>query len=187
VAAILSFSAIQNNDKVGVIFFSNKVEKFIPPKKGRSHILRIIRELIDFQPQEKGTDISEALRFLTNAIKKRSVAFLFSDFIDKGFENALRIANQKHDVIAVRVTDRREYELPSIGLLKVRNAESGKTMVIDSSAGATRESYRKWKQSQSIALKDTCARSGVDLVEFETDQDYIRPLINLFKKRESRL
>lgn len=185
-AAVLSFSAIQNNDKVGVIFFSDKVEKFIPPKKGRSHILRIIRELLDFKPENRRTDISEALRYFTNAIKKRSVAFLFSDFITEDFDTALRVTQQKHDLIAVNISDPAEEMLPSIGLVRVRDAESGQLRWLDTSSEATRKAQEAWIRKHKQYLRDSFSKSGTDVVNIRTDQDYVRPLINLFKKRESR-
>ncbi len=186
IAAVLAFSAIQNNDKVGVIFFSNKVEKFIPPKKGTSHILRIIRELIDFKPENRETDITEALRYFTNVMKKRCIAFLFSDFIDKKFEDALKIANKKHDIIAVRIFDERETELPKIGLIKVKNAETGKLSWVDTSSAQTRRNYNNWFKNIDQQLNDLFKRGGIDAVNISTDQDYIKPLIQLFKKREAR-
>lgn len=187
IAAVLSFSAIQNNDKVGVIFFSDKVEKFIPPKKGRSHILRIIRELLDFKPDHRATDIAEALRYFTNAIKKRSVAFLFSDFISEDFDTALRITQQKHDLIAVQITDPAEELLPSIGLVRVRDAESGAYLWLDTSKASVRETQQKWVAQHTRYLQSAFSKSGTDVVHIRTDQDYVRPLINLFKKRESRM
>ncbi len=186
IAAVLAFSAIQNNDKVGVIFFSNKIEKFIPPKKGTSHILRIIRELIDFKPENKETDIAEALRYFTNVIKKRCTAFLISDFQDKGFDNAIKIANRKHDIIAVKIFDERETEIPDIGLLKVKNAETGKTSWIDTSDPQLRKNHRKWVLQNEKYLDDLFIKSGMDVVKVRTDQDYVKPLVNLFKKREAR-
>ncbi|OQA01570.1 MAG: hypothetical protein BWY70_00328 [Bacteroidetes bacterium ADurb.Bin408] len=186
-AAVLSFSAIKNNDKVGVIFFTNKVEKFIPPKKGVTHILRIISELIDFQPQNSGTDISEALRFLTNAIKKRSTAFILSDFIDhKGFEDAIKIANKKHDVIAVKVNDIREQEIPDIGFARIRDAESGKLIWVDTSDLMIRKRFFDNYIRHELYLKDVFSRTGVDVVNIKTGQDYIKPLMNFFKKRGKR-
>jgi uncharacterized protein (DUF58 family) len=186
IAAVLSFSAIQNNDKVGVIFFSDKVEQFIPPKKGSSHILRIIRELIDFQAESKGTDIAEALRFFTNAIKKKSTAFLISDFMDEGFEKALQIANHKHDLIAVRVTDRRETELPNVGLLRAMDPETGKVRWIDTGSKRARMNYNKWAAEKSKRLDTALSRYGVDMVRVYTGRDYVKPLMNLFKKRTAR-
>ena len=187
IAAVLAFSAIHNNDKVGVLFFSNKVEKFIPPKKGPSHILRIIRELIDFKPENRETNISEALRYFTNVMKKRCIAFIFSDFIDNKFEDALKIANKKHDIIAVRIFDKRETELPRIGLIKVKNAETGKLSWVDTSSAQTRKNYNNWFKNLDQDLNELFIRSGIDAVNISTDEDYIKPLIQLFKKRESRL
>jgi len=186
IAAVLAFSAIQNNDKVGVIFFSNKIEKFIPPKKGTSHILRIIRELIDFKPENKETNISEALRYLTNAIKKRCSAFLISDFMDEGFEDAIKIANRKHDLIAVQVYDQREHKLPNVGLVKMKNAETGKQMWVDTSSERIRHNYKLNGLRMEKRLSEIFLKSGVDAAKVRTDQDYVKPLINLFKKRESR-
>ncbi|NOY51795.1 MAG: DUF58 domain-containing protein [Chlorobi bacterium] len=186
IAAVISFSAIQNNDKVGVIFFSDKIEKFIPPQKGTSHILRIIRELIDFKADSKGTDISEALRFLANAIKKKSTAFLISDFMSEAYEKGLQIANHKHDLIAVRVTDKREISLPDIGLVKMMDAETGKAMWVDSSSKKVREHFRRSTEIKRREIDQLFARYGIDMVKVYTGEDYVRPLMNLFKKRESR-
>lgn len=186
IAAVLAFSAIQNNDKVGVIFFSNTVEKFIPPKKGTSHILRIIRELIEFRPRQEGTSLTEPLRFLTNAIKKRCTAFLVSDFLDRGFLDAIRIANKKHDVIALRIADDREAELPDVGLVRGRDAETGRQMWIDTSDRSVRRQYENWYKSHQDYLADTFIRSGVDSTRITTDGDYIKPLLALFKKRSAR-
>jgi len=187
IAALLSFSAIKNNDKVGVIFFSDIIEKFIPPKKGSSHILRIIRELIDFEPKNKGTDLSEALRFLTNAIKKRSTAFLLSDFIDNNnFEDALMIANKKHDVVAIKINDSREREIPDIGFARVRDAESGQIIWVDTSNVLIRKQYFDYYIKSELKNKDSFSKAGVDIVSIKTDQDFIKPLINFFKKRGKR-
>ena len=186
VAAVLAFSAIQNNDKVGVIFFSNKIEKFISPKKGRSHILRIIRELIDFKPDNKETSITEGLRYFRNAIKKRCTAFLISDFIDNKFEDAMKISNRKHDVIAVRILDKRESEIPSIGLMKVKDAETGEIKWIDTSNAEIRKNYSKWWKEKEQKLKEIFNKSGVDFVNIKTEEDYIKPLSSLFRKREAR-
>jgi uncharacterized protein (DUF58 family) len=186
IAAVLAFSAIQNNDKVGVIFFSKTIEKFIPPKKGTSHILRIIRELIEFKPQQQETNITEPLRYLTNAIKKRCTAFLLSDFLDRGFEDAIKIANKKHDLIAVRIFDEREIELPDVGLVRARDAETGKQMWIDSSDRRVRRQYNNWYKAHNDYIGETFLRSGVDVVRIGTDQDYIKPLLGLFRKRSAR-
>ena len=186
IAAVLSFSAIQNNDKVGVIFFSNKIEKFIPPKKGTSHILRIIRELIDFKAEEKGTDIAEALRYLTNAIKKRSTAFLISDFMDEGFDKAVQIANHKHDLIAIRVTDKREMEIPDVGLVQMTDAETGNKILVDTGSRRIRQQLHDHARQKSRELDVLFSKTGVDMVKVYTGEDYVQPLMNMFKKRESR-
>lgn len=186
IAAVLAFSAIQNNDKVGVIFFSGKIEKFIPPKKGSSHILRIIRELIDFKPDNRETDIANALRYLTNVIKKRSTAFILSDFFDKNFSDALRIANKKHDLIAVRVSDTHEFQIPEMGLVRILHPETGAVRWVDSSSASFRKAYQVWANRKESELSDVFIRSGVDAVHVSTDEDYVRPLLNLFKKRGSR-
>ena len=185
IAAVLAFSAIQNNDKIGVIFFSEKIEKFIPPKKGRSYILRIISELIDFEPKERGTDISGAIRYMTNAIKKRCTAFVISDFIQKeeSLENALSIANNRHDVVALRIYDERETELPNIGMIKLKDAETGNYTWIDSSDRRAREMYKGWWNDLSVQLDSNFKKSGVDYVNISTNHDYVKSLISLFKKR----
>ncbi|MFW6203045.1 MAG: DUF58 domain-containing protein [Marinilabilia sp.] len=182
-AAVLAFSAIQNNDKIGVIFFSDHIEKFIPPKKGKKHILYIIRELITFTPQNRETDLSEALRYLTSGIKKRCTAFVISDFMDEGYQDALKIANQKHDLVALRVYDPRETELPDIGFLKLKDAESGEYYWANTSSRETREAYKKWWQQNEEELKTAFSKSGVDNVAVPTDEDYVKALISLFKKR----
>ncbi|MDH6311822.1 uncharacterized protein (DUF58 family) [Parabacteroides sp. PFB2-10] len=184
IAATLAFSAIQNNDKIGVIFFSDKIEKFIPPQKGKKHILYIIRELIDFQPEDTQTDISLVLKYLTNAIKKRCTTFLISDFIDKGnFKDALTIANRKHDVVAIQVYDRREAELPSVGLMKIRDAETGKERWIDTSSSKVREGYQEWWNRRQNVMNDSFKKSRVDAVSVRTEDDYVKALIALFNKR----
>ncbi|HNX79319.1 MAG TPA: VWA domain-containing protein, partial [Prolixibacteraceae bacterium] len=176
------------NDKTGVIFFSDKIEKFIPPKKGKSHILRIIRELIDFKPDNLGTNIPEALRYFTNVIKKKCTAFVISDFMDQhaDLERALSVANNKHDVVAVRIFDERETELPSIGMLKVKDAETGNYVWVNSSDPLTRTRYKAWWLEQSDRLKGIFTRCGVDAAMINTNEDYVRALMNLFKKREAR-
>jgi uncharacterized protein (DUF58 family) len=185
IAAILAFSAIENNDKIGVIFFSDKIEKFIPPKKGRSHILRIISELINFEPESRGTDISGAIRYMTNAIKKRCTAFIISDFIQKEstLENALSIANNRHDVVALRIYDERETLLPDIGMIKMKDAETGNYSWVDSSDRRARMIYSKWWNDLSAQLDNNFKRSRVDYVNICTNHDYVRSLISLFKKR----
>ena len=183
VSAVLAFSAIQNNDKVGVIFFTDRVEKFIPPKKGRKHILHIIRELINFQPKNKQTNLTEPLRYLTNAIKKRATVFMLSDFISEDFEDALKIANKKHDMVAIRIYDQRETILPPVGLLRLKDAESGNEMWIDSSSRIVRRSYQDWWNNQEKNIKEIFTRSGVDQISIPTEKDYIKPLMMLFKQR----
>ncbi len=232
IAAVLAFSAIQNNDKIGVIFFSNKVEKFIPPKKGRKHILHIIRELIDFVPENRETDLSEPLKFLTNAIKKRSTVFIISDFLQspgyqklsgsksshddyKSFEsqksldhnsfsgsfgpeslldsgngnnfslpeNTIKIAARKHDLVAIRIYDKRETELPPVGMLRVKDAETGKVRWIDTLSGKVRKGYASWWKAYEKNLNDLFLKTGIDSTSVSTDEDYVKPLINLFKRR----
>jgi uncharacterized protein (DUF58 family) len=183
IAAVLSFSAIFNNDKIGVIFFSDKVEKFIPPQKGRKHILRIIRELLDFSPQSHNTSLDEPLRYLTNAIKKRCTAFIISDFIVPDFEEALRIASNKHDVVALKVYDPVEKALPDIGMIKVVDAESGKEKWIDTSFALTRNEYSKWWETHLEIIRNIFRHCGVDATEVSTGEDYVKPLIKLFKNR----
>jgi len=183
VAAVLSFSAIFNNDKIGVIFFSDKVEKFIPPLKGRKHILRIIRELLDFRSESSRTSLDEPLRFLTNAIKKRCTTFIISDFLVPDFEEALRIASNKHDIVALKVFDPVEQSIPDVGLVKVQDSESGAAKWIDTSSRATRDAYRKWWINHMELLKNIFNRCGVDSAELRTDVDYVKPLIKLFESR----
>ena len=189
VAAVLSFSASINNDKVGALFFSDKVEKFIPPKKGRTHLLRIIRELIEFEPGSAQTNISEALRYLTNVMKKRCTAFLLSDLIDVQengeirFEEALRIAANKHDLAAIRLYDPRETELPRVGLMQLRDAETGKEMWIDTASGKVRKQYANWWKNADATVSQTLAKCRVDNVQISTAEDYVKPLVKLFKSR----
>ena len=183
VAAVLSFSAIFNNDKIGVIFFSDKVEKFIPPLKGRKHILRIISELLNFTSQSKKTNLDEPLRFLTNAIKKRCTTFIISDFMVPEFEEALKIASNKHDIVALKVYDPLEQSLPDIGLVKVLDSETGEEKWVDTSSTSTRVSYEKWWLNHMEIIKNTFKRCGVDSAELRTDLDYVKPLIMLFEKR----
>ncbi|MBR4160999.1 MAG: DUF58 domain-containing protein [Bacteroidaceae bacterium] len=184
IAATLAFSAIQNNDKIGVIFFSDKVEKFIPPKKGRKHILYIIRELLEFKPESTLTDIGHAVEYLTSAIKRRCTAFLLSDFLDeKDFRQPLTIANRKHDVVAIQVYDRRVAELPNVGLMQIRDAETGAEMLIDTSSKKVRNQHAAWWRTKQNILRDTFSRSGVDNACVRTDQDYVSALMGLFKQR----
>jgi uncharacterized protein (DUF58 family) len=182
-SAVLSFSAIQNNDKVGVIFFSDRIEEFIPPKKGRSHILMIIRALLDFKPEGKGTDLSLALRYLNQVVKKRSTAFILSDFMDEGFENALKISNKKHDVIALQVNDPRELELTNSGVVRFYDAESGQVNWIDTSSRKVRRHFNEEAEAHDARLKESFRKAGVDHERLMTDKPYILPLMQLFKRR----
>ena len=186
ICAVLAFSAIQNNDKVGVIFFSDKIEKFISPKKGRSHILTIIRELVDFTPENTGTDIGEALGYFTGVIKKRCTAFLISDFLSPNYETALRIANKKHDVVALKVSDRREHEIPSLGIIQFVDRESGKSKWVDTSSQSFQHTYKTQQLKFHKETDQLFRRCGVDVVHLYTGESYVRPLMNLFKMRESR-
>ncbi len=183
IAALLSFSAIQNNDKIGVILFSDRVEKFIPPQKGRKHILRIILELLNFEPASTKTDVAQALKFLTNAIKKRSTAFIISDFVSPDFSDALKIAGNKHDIAALRVYDAFEQELPNVGLAYFRDSETGEQKWIDTSAKKVRDNYKKWWDNQHQQTAVVFRKSKVDSADIRTDQDYVKPLMNLFKNR----
>lgn len=184
IAATLAFSAIQNNDKIGVIFFSDHVEKFIPPKKGRKHILFIIRELLDFHPQSQRTDIGKAVEFMTNAIKKRCTVFLLSDFFDeKDFSQQLIIANRKHDVCALQIYDQRMLELPDIGMMKVRDAESGEEMYIDTSSKALRRAHHEWWVYNQARVADMFTHAHIDCAHLRTDEDYVKGLMGLFKRR----
>ena len=184
IAATIAFSAIQNNDKIGVIFFSDKIEKFIPPKKGRKHILYIIRELLNFKPESSRTNLQCAIEYLTNVLKKRCTAFMLSDFIDDNdFKNALTVANRKHDVVAVQVYDRRMEELPDVGLMLVRDAETGHEEWIDTSSKSLRKAHHEWWMERQKKLNDTFNLCNVDSVSVRTDQDYVRALLNLFAKR----
>ena len=184
IAATLAFAAIQNNDKIGVIFFSDRIEKFIPPQKGRKHILYIIRELLGFVPESSRTDVKVPLEFLTNAIKKRCTAFLLSDFIAPAdYKNALTIANRKHDVVAIQVYDRRVAELPRIGLMKVRDSESGEEIYIDTSSSKVQKAQREWWREQCEAISTIFAKSRVDSVSVRTDEDYVKALMSMFAKR----
>lgn len=184
IAATLAFSAIQNNDKIGVIFFSDKVEKFIPPKKGKKHILFIIREILSFEPESNGTDINMALRYMTNAIKKRCTTFLISDFIDTGdYKASLRIANRKHDVVAIQVYDKLGTQLPSLGLMKVKDPETGGETWIDTSSKRVRSDYAKWWQDRQKEMLTTFKQSSVDNVSVSTEDDYAKALLLLFQRR----
>lgn len=184
--AVLAFSAIQNNDKVGVLFFTDKIEKFIPPKKGKSHILMIIRELINFAPEQKGTNIKEALRYFTLAIKRRCTAFLISDFLSEGFEDELKIANKKHDLVALQIFDQREIEMPNVGLVQFEDAETGNVQWFDTSKEKNRTAYKANGLRKHGEIREILKRSGIDYTKLATHESYIQPLMTLFKRRGSR-
>ena len=184
ISAVLSFSASENNDKIGGIFFSDKIEKFIPPKKGRSHVLMIIRELIDFTPESQGTDIAQAVRFLTGAIKKRCTAFVLSDFIDNHrFEDDLKIASGKHDIVGIRIYDPREQSIPDVGIIEFRDAETGNNVWFDTSSRHNRELYSENRKKIETEIENTLRRCRVDNVSVSTNEDYVKSLIKLFAIR----
>ncbi|MBR1712405.1 MAG: DUF58 domain-containing protein [Alloprevotella sp.] len=183
-AATIAFSAIQNNDKIGVIFFSDRIEKFIPPKKGRRHILYIIRELLEFRPESERTDIRVGVEYLVRALRKRCISFLISDFVDKGdFSHELNIAARKHDVVALRLYDRRMAVLPDVGLMKITDAETGHEQYVDTSSKRVRDAHRAWWQRESERLREVFSRSGVDTADIATDGDYVTALRRLFAER----
>lgn len=184
IAATIAFSAIQNNDKIGVVFFSDKVEKYIPPKKGRKHILYIIREMLDFQPESKRTNVAQAVEFLTSVSKRRCTAFLLSDFyVRQDFFQQLTIANRKHDLVAIQVYDKRAKELPDVGLMKIVDAETGYEQYIDTSSKKLRDAYHRYWNTHQIRLKETFAKCNVDNVSVATDEDYVKALMGLFMQR----
>jgi len=185
-SAILAFSAIKNNDKVGVIFFTDKVEQFIPPKKGKSHILRIIREVLAFQPTGKGTDIAGALEYFNSVIKKRSICFILSDFMSKEFDRPLKIASKKHDLVALRIHDSREDILPNVGLVPMQDAETEEMIFVDTSSKKVRDNFAKNRLQATEKLRKLFPASGVDLIDITTGTDYVKPLMNFFKTRGSR-
>lgn len=186
IAAVLAFSAIQNNDKVGVLFFSDKIERYIPAKKGKSHILRIIRELLSFEAEGKGTDVSVALKYLTNAQKRRCTTFVISDFISPDFIKPLSIANNKHDVVALQVYDHRETEIPNVGKLKVKDAETGAYFWVNTSNRKVRKEYAEWWKTFQDNTEKLFKQKKVDFVSIKTNEDYVFALQNLFKQRATR-
>lgn len=187
IAATIAFSAIQNNDKIGVIFFTNKIEKFIPPQKGRKHILYIIRELLDFQPENYGTNISTMLQYYTDALKKRCTTFLISDFIDNNdYSKAISIAGNKHDLIAIQVYDTRETQLPNIGLIKFKDLETGTEQWVDTSSKNTRNVFSKWWYERQRYMNETLKKAKVDIATISTCEDYVKILRGLFQNRSSR-
>lgn len=186
ICAVLAFSAINNNDKVGVIFFTDKIEKFIPPKKGRSHILRIIRELVNLKPSSSGTDVGAAVTYLNNVLKKRCIVFVISDFMVGEYEQPLRIAGRKHDFIGIHVFDPREQEIPDVGMIRVKDAETGKLIWLDTSDSTMRYAYRKHFRENYNYFKYTFLSDGADIISVSTTEDYIRELMTFFKRREKR-
>ena len=184
IAATISFSAIQNNDKIGVVFFSDKIEKYIPPKKGRKHILYIIREMLDFEPESKRTDVKQAVEFLWSVQKRRTTAFILSDFfVRNDFQQSLQIASRKHDVVAIQVYDQRAKELPDVGLMKVVDAETGYEQYVDTSSKRLREAYHKYWVNRQSQLLETFNKSQVDNVSIATNEDFVKALMLLFKQR----
>ena len=183
IAAVIAFSATTNNDKVGAILFSDKIEKYIPPKKGRKTILRIIRDLITHETENTGTDLKKALEYLNNIQKKRAIVFVLSDFIDEDYELALNLASRKHDIVGLHIYDKSEKELPNVGLMRIKDAETGKEQVIDTSVKSVRDSYAKWFSEHESYFKTQFKRSGSDVVSIQTDQDYVKELLKFFKKR----
>lgn len=184
IAATIAFSAIQNNDKIGAIFFSDRVEKFITPKKGRKHILFLIRELLDFQPEHTGTDIAAAVRYFSDALKRRCTMFLISDFIDESdYRRPLTVAVNRHDVMAIQVYDKRDSEMPNVGLMRIKDLETGATRWIDTGSSATRKAYGKWWYARQQTMSEALRSNRVDYVSVATDEDYVRALMGLFKNR----
>lgn len=187
IAATIAFSAIQNNDKAGVIFFSDKIEKFIPPKKGRKHILLIIRELLDFTPDSQGTDLSVVLRYFSDALKKRCTTFLMSDYIDShDYSKALSVAASRHDIYGIQVYDKRDSKLPDVGLMRIADLETGADRWINTSSKKVRQAFEKWWYCRQQTMVETLRKSRVDFVSVTTDEDYVAPLMSLFKKRSFR-
>ncbi len=183
ICALLAFSAINNNDKVGVIFFTDRVELFIPPKKGRQHILRIIRELLDFEPAGSGTEIQTCLEYFTNVVKKRSICFLLSDFLTAGYQDALRIAARRHDLIGLHILDPREETLPEVGLVRVVDAETGNMRWLDTASEKVRQQYAGWYQDQNGYFQTAFRKSGADTVSIRTNESYVNTLLKFFQKR----
>ena len=184
IAATIAFSAIQNNDKIGVVFFSDKIEKYIPPKKGRKHILYIIREMLDFHPESKRTDVKQAVEFLSSVQKRRTTAFILSDFyVRNDFQQSLQIANRKHDVVAIQVYDQRARELPDIGLMKVVDAETGFEQYIDTSSRKLRQAHEHYWMNRQQQLRETMNKSNVDMISIATNEDFVKHLLMLFKQR----
>ncbi len=186
-SAVLAFSAIKNNDKVGLLIFSDKIEKFIPPHKGRKHVLRVIREILFYKPKEAATDLSMALEYLSKVIKRRSITFMISDFLSEGYEKSLQVANKKHDLIAVSVTDPREISLPDVGMIDLEDAETGETILVDTSSAGLRRGFFNESMQERNTRTDFFKSIGVDHIDILTDRSYVQPVTKFFKKRAKRL
>jgi len=187
ICALLALSAVRNNDKVGLILFTDKIEKFVPPKKGKTHVLRVIREALYYKPENKGTDISVALEYLLKVTKRKTVCFLISDFITEGFEHALRIANKRHDIIAVSITDPRELEMPNVGFVELEDAETGEITLIDTSDRQMTERFNRFNIKNMQDRANLLKSMGVDLIDVRTDRSYVEPIMKFFRTREKRL
>jgi len=186
-SATIAFSAIQNNDKIGAIFFSDKIEKFIPPKKGKKHILFIIRELLDFTPESRGTDIARAVEYFADAIKRRCTTFLISDFIDTAdYRKALSVASNRHEIMALQIYDKRDSQLPDVGLMHLRDLETGQLQWVDTSSSAVRNAYSRWWYDRQQAMSESLRQARVDFTSIATDEDYVKSLLALFKTRRTR-
>ncbi|OGU75351.1 MAG: hypothetical protein A2V93_09805 [Ignavibacteria bacterium RBG_16_34_14] len=185
-SAILAFSAMKNNDKVGLILFTDKIEKFVPPRKGQKHVLRVIREVLSFEPKGKATNLKSALEYMNNAIKKKSIVFLISDFMDEGYENILRIVGKKHDLIGVVLSDKREFSLPKIGMIKFKDTETGEDRWIDTSDSKVQKTVSEMRQRIMQRRKSLFLTSRLDSIDVNTEQSYIKPLVQFFRKREKR-
>ena len=183
ISATLAFSAIQNNDKVGLLLFSDVIELFIPPKKGKTHVLRIIRELIEFEPKSKKTDLTQALRYLSNVMKKKAIVFILSDFIDQGYDNALKIVGKKHDVTGIRVYDKLETELPKLGMVPMRDAETGEIVLVNTNSKAVRRNFRANYLQTVDYFEDAFTKSGSGVINTRIDESYVKKLLGYFKRR----
>ncbi|MEK6766382.1 MAG: DUF58 domain-containing protein [Planctomycetota bacterium] len=187
ICALLALSAVRNNDKVGLILFTDKIEKFVPPKKGKTHVLRVIREVLYYKPENKGTDISIALEYLLKVTKRKAVCFLISDFITEGFEHALRIANKRHDIIAASITDPRELEIPNVGFVELEDAETGEITLVDTSDRKMMERFNRFNTKNMEERAKLFRSMGVDLIDVRTDRSYVEPIMKFFRAREKRL
>lgn len=183
VAATLAFSAMQNNDKIGLILFSDEIELYIPPKKGKYHVLRIIRELLEFKPKSKKTDLGQAIKFLSNVMKKKAIVFVLSDFITDGYDHTMKIAANKHDITGIRIYDQREENIPSLGMVQMEDEETGELMLVNTSSKKTRTHYEAYYKERVSYFKETFKRSGAGVIDVRTDQSYVKKLLGYFKRR----